>query len=103
MRLLISIVSVWEIVLLAARGRIGLPLPIRSWVDLALAPPGIRLLGLTHTATIVDSVNLPGDAPRDPADRFLIATAREHGAVLVTRDEGILRYGKASHVRVFEA
>lgn len=50
--------------------------------------------------TVVDSVYLPGGFRADPADRFLVATARTLDAVLVTRDEKILRYGRAGNVRV---
>jgi len=39
-------------------------------------------------------------AQGDPADRFLIATARTHGLVLATRDERILEYAKSGFLRV---
>ena len=98
--LLVSIVSVWEVALLVARGRIVLPLPLLEWVGLALARPEIRLVGLTRPDTVIDAVNLPGEIPGDPADRFLIATARNRRATLATHDERILNYAEAGHVRV---
>ena len=36
----------------------------------------------------------------DPADRFLIATARTQGVALATRDEHIVKYGKLGFLRV---
>jgi PIN domain nuclease of toxin-antitoxin system len=46
---------------------------------------------------------LPGEIHSDPADRFLIATARTRRAVLATHDEKIIAYGKAGHVKVLAA
>lgn len=99
--LLVSAISVWEIGILHARDRIQLSAPLRDWVDKALAPPGISLLPL-DAAIAAESTLLPGDPHGDPADRFLIAGARTTGAVLATRDENIIDYGKAGWVRVLE-
>ncbi|CAN5332073.1 hypothetical protein BH10PSE7_BH10PSE7_32170 [soil metagenome] len=46
------------------------------------------------------SCQLPGEPPRDPIDRLIIATAREGGLTLITRDHSILAYGRAGHIRV---
>jgi len=51
---------------------------------------------------MVAAFDLPGKPPDDPADRFLIATARQHGLRLVTRDALILAYGEAGHVLTLE-
>jgi PIN domain nuclease of toxin-antitoxin system len=100
--LLVSIISVWELALLVARNRVVLPLPIRDWVALAFDRPDIKLIGLTRPNTAIDSVFLPGDIHGDPADRFLIATARRRRIALATNDEKIIAYGRAGHVKVFE-
>ncbi len=42
--------------------------------------------------------SLPGNFHRDPADRLLIATARELKVPLVTRDRRILDYAAQGHV-----
>ena len=52
---------------------------------------------------MIDSCQLPGDSHADPADRFLIATAREMNLTLVTGDKKILAYGKAGGVQVLAA
>jgi PIN domain nuclease of toxin-antitoxin system len=99
--LLVSAISVWEIGVLQAKGRIHLSAPLRDWVNNALAPAGISLLPL-DAQVASESTLLPGDPHGDPADRFLIAAARTKGVILATRDEDIIEYGKTGYVRVLE-
>jgi PIN domain nuclease of toxin-antitoxin system len=47
---------------------------------------------------LIQSSFLPGDPPRDPADRIIIATARTVGYRLVTRDRLLLAYAEAGHI-----
>jgi PIN domain nuclease of toxin-antitoxin system len=49
-----------------------------------------------------ESTLLPGDPQGDPADRFLMATARVGNLVLATRDRQILDYGKQGYLRVIK-
>lgn len=97
----VSPISVWEIGVQHAKGRIQLSAPLRDWVRRALAPAGLSLIPL-DADTAAESTLLPGDAYGDPADRFLIAAARTKDLVLATRDEAIIEYGNAGHVRVLE-
>jgi PIN domain nuclease of toxin-antitoxin system len=97
----ISAISVWEIGVQHAKGRIQLSAPLRDWVRGALAPTGISLLPL-DADTAAESTLLPGEPHGDPADRFLMASARTKGLILATRDEAIIEYGNAGHVRVLE-
>lgn len=97
--LIVSAISVWEIGMHAARGRIQLAVPLRDWVERSLGVPGIRLAPLDATVA-AESTLLPGEPQGDPADRFLIATARIHGIALATRDERILEYAKQGFLRV---
>ena len=99
---LVSALSVWELANLEARGRVKLGRGCREWVRNALGQPGVRLAELTPEIAI-DGAGLKGLATGDPVDRLLIATARHYGATLVTRDERILDYGAAGHVRVMDA
>jgi len=94
-------ISVWEIGVHEAKGRLQLSAPLRAWVAQALSPAGINLIELDSDIA-AESTLLPGDPDGDPADRFLIAAARVRGLVLVTRDENIIKYGKAGYVRVVE-
>ncbi|MGP1678955.1 MAG: type II toxin-antitoxin system VapC family toxin [Burkholderiales bacterium] len=101
--LLVSIISVWEVALLESKKRLRLPMSVNEWVERALDRPDIRLVGLEHARTVIESCRLPGDFHPDPADRLLVATARRENAVLVTHDRKILDYGAAGHVRVMAA
>jgi PIN domain nuclease of toxin-antitoxin system len=99
--LLVSAISVWEIGAQSAKGRIQLSIPLRDWVAKALDVPGIHMTAL-DAVTAAESTQLPGHIHDDPADRFLIATARTHGVTLATRDEQIIEYGKSGFLRVTE-
>lgn len=94
----VSVISIWEIAMLVKKGRVELGLPVRDWVRLAFDHQGFKLVALDQKIAI-ESCDLPGDFHADPADRFLVATARLDNAVLVTRDERILHYSKSGHVK----
>ena len=79
--------------MLAAKGRLGLSVPLRDWVDRALQVPGVYLAPLDALSAL-ESTLLPGELHGDPADRFLIATARTQGKILATRDRPLLGYAK---------
>jgi len=97
-RLLVAAISVWEVGMLEAKGRIVLPMDVMDWVECALTAPGVSLQPLTP-AIAVHSSRLPGDFHGDPADRILVASARQGNAMLVTRDERILAYSAAGFVK----
>jgi PIN domain nuclease of toxin-antitoxin system len=99
----VSPVSAWEIGFLSnPRGRRPklqlLPSP-SIWFAKILNRPEIRQAPLTATAALNASY-LPEPLHGDPADRLLIATAREMNAALATGDEDILAYAEAGHVKV---
>jgi PIN domain nuclease of toxin-antitoxin system len=95
----VSAITAWEIGLLVARNRIGLSTTPERWFQKVLAIPGVKLADLTPIILIASSF-LPGEPPRDPADRIMLATARDIGATLVTRDGLLLKYGEAGQVSV---
>lgn len=100
--LFVSPISAWEIGFLAyptkgtARLRF-LPDPKRWFADL-LARPSINAAAFNGDVAIEASL-LPGVFHRDPADRLIVATARVLDLRIVTRDEKILTYAAAGHVR----
>lgn len=100
--LLVSAVSVWEVSLLVAKGRIALGMELGPWLASGLRPPGYQAVALSAAAA-QDSALLPGELHADPADRFLVATARELQATLVTADRRLLAYGAQGHLRVLAA
>lgn len=94
----VSPVTAWEMGFLASRGRINVQMPLDRWFSRLLAAPGVKLCEMPPSVLIAASA-LPGQAPRDPTDRILIATAREFGFWLVTRDRVLLDYAAQGHVR----
>ncbi len=84
-RLLLSVISVWELGMLEAKGRIELSSPAEDWVKSALATPGLVLAPLTPGIAVA-STRLSAPFHGDPADRIIVATARSYGARLATRD-----------------
>jgi PIN domain nuclease of toxin-antitoxin system len=98
----VSPISAWEVGLLARpSGRNSprsefLPTP-RAWFARVMAGPGIRPAPLTPDIAI-DASYLPGDINGDPADRMIVATARQLNIPVVTRDARILAYARRGHV-----
>jgi PIN domain nuclease of toxin-antitoxin system len=97
----ISPMSAWEIGMLSARGRLQLLIKPERWFANLLEAPNVMLAELTPELLIASSY-LPGKPPNDPTDRILAATARDLGAVLVTRDHALLGYGKQGHIAALE-
>ena len=93
----VSATTAWEIGLLVARNRLGLSARPERWFQRLLATPGVQLAELSADILIASSF-LPVEPPRDPADRIILATARDIGATLITRDRLLLKYGADGQV-----
>jgi PIN domain nuclease of toxin-antitoxin system len=100
-RLFVAAISVWELALLEAAGRLALARPLGQWVEGALATRGLRLVPLSAEIAVA-SQQLPGRFHADPADRMIVATARGLGAAVATRDRRIVEYGRLGHLPVLE-
>ena len=94
--LFVSAISMWEVTLKHRSGRLSLPADPEAWYSTVLEHHGIVELPLTGTVAI-KSVNLP-NIHRDPADRFIIATALENRLRVVTPDQSIRDYPSVSVV-----
>jgi PIN domain nuclease of toxin-antitoxin system len=94
----VSPISAWEIANLVRKSRIAFTLPVATWFRQATNKMAAAIPQLT-VEIFVDSCGLPGAPPDDPADRIIIATAREADMTVVTRDRQILDYSRAGHVR----
>jgi PIN domain nuclease of toxin-antitoxin system len=82
--LAVSSISCWEVVLLEKLHRIELPLPVDEWLKEALI--GSAVTALPVTATIASLAGLLPYHHKDPADRFIIATAIHHDMKVVSFD-----------------
>lgn len=84
----LSPISVWELVMLVERGKIVLDGDVVAWVDEALQRAPLKEAPLTlEVALETHRVQLEH---RDPADRFLVATARVFDLTLVTADARLI-------------
>jgi PIN domain nuclease of toxin-antitoxin system len=90
--LYVSSVTAWEISLLADTGRVALDVPVVDWLERFMARPGLETAPLSWRAAAGAFV-WPEFESRDPADRWLIATAIELNCPLVTYDERIAAFG----------
>ena len=97
-QLLFSAVSAWEIGLLMKRSRLRLSVSLDEWLEKMAARPGVQFVDLDITAA-AHSTQLPEPFVQDPADRFLVPTARTLTVPLLTRDKRILAYASAGHVK----
>lgn len=97
----LSPMSAWEIGILASKGRLRMAASPKSWLDRVMQAGGVQWAAMSPDVLIASSF-LP-DAPNgDPADRIIIATARELGLRLMTRDRKILDYAAKGHVMALE-
>jgi PIN domain nuclease of toxin-antitoxin system len=87
----ISLISVWEVAKKVEKKQLILDRPLDQWLDEAVTSQGLGVWELTRPI-LVQSCELPQPFHGDPADQILVATARHHRAVLVTKDQRIRRY-----------
>ena len=80
----VSAISAWEISLKVAHSTLELPVPPKEWFERALEHHHLSLATLS-VEVLVAANTLPWHH-RDPADRFIIATAQVLGAAVVTAD-----------------
>lgn len=90
-RIFVSSISVWEIYLLVKKGRIRLSIDTDRWVEQLERLPFVEFISIDNRIAAT-SVTLPGEFHGDPADRIIVATAREMGVSLLTIDEKIRNY-----------
>jgi PIN domain nuclease of toxin-antitoxin system len=88
--LAISDITMWEMALLAGRGRLNLTGTIEAFVEeicsrTAILPITPRIAAL--------AIQFPSSFPKDPADRLIGATAISEGIGLISADVRIQRTG----------
>jgi PIN domain nuclease of toxin-antitoxin system len=85
--LVVSAITFWEVERLIRRGRLDLMQSTTAWRQ-TLLDQGLIEMPITGDVGIMAAA-LP-DFHRDPADRFITATALHYSAQLVTADDRIL-------------
>lgn len=91
----LSPMSVWETLVLARKKRIILESTPEQWVRRALNDLPVREAPMSHEVAIQSEALRLG--PKDPADRFIVATALVYDLTLVTADKQLV---KGRHVPV---
>ena len=81
--------------MLVAKGRLALSMDVAEWLDCVGRIESLQFVPVDNVIS-VKGMELPGEFHNDPADRFIVATARKLAASLVTADEKIRAY---PHVR----
>ncbi len=95
----LSIISVWEIAMLEAKGRLALGRRCESWIEEALEKSRVRLVPLDPAIAVL-STRLEGFEYGDPADRILAATALDKGWRFMTADQRLIRYLESKRMPV---
>jgi len=88
----VSIISCWEIAMLAAKERLKLSIDVQFWINRALKYPGVKLLNLNPEIMVL-STRLPGHFHGDPADRMIVATCMQYHSSLISKDKKIHSWG----------
>lgn len=94
----LSLVTAWELGLLAKSGRAAMAAAPAAIFQSFLRLPGVQPQPLTADI-LIDSSLLPGELHGDPADRIIIATARALDLTILTRDRHVLDYADKGYVR----
>ena len=84
----LSPISVWELMLLAGRGRVKLGDEPRQWVAKALSRAPLQEAPLNFDVALRSREIMPTHT--DPADRFIVAMALVNDLTLVTADRTLI-------------
>ena len=92
--LYVSVISALEIGIKTAKGRLELSCPLAQWWTRAIEQHGLIVVP-ADAVVLIASTTLPA-IHGDPADRIIIATAVNLGAVIITSDQYIAQYPQAT-------
>ncbi len=87
----VSTITAWEVGLKAARGDLKLPMEAEEWFEGVVAHHRLQVFEITSRIAF-EANRLPWHH-RDPADRFILATAKLHHMAVVTADDNFAAYG----------
>lgn len=84
----LSPVSIWETIVLLEKRRVNLRQDFGEWFKQSVA--GLALLEAPLHWRVAHELRFTMLGHRDPADRFLVATAKVYDLTLVTADESLM-------------
>jgi len=84
----LSPVSVWELIVLVEKKRLELEKDLHEWVQQSKRELMLQEAPLSWE--VADELRYTLLRQQDPADRFLVATARVYDLTLVTADESLM-------------
>ena len=87
----VSPVTAWEIAIKVFKGKIVLPCAAREWFDSVVRLYDIEVLKMSSD-DMLRAAELPW-LHKDPADRFIIASALANDFTVVTSDGNFPKYG----------
>jgi PIN domain nuclease of toxin-antitoxin system len=87
--LVISDISIWEIVMLVKKGRIEIDTSAANFLNLFLQSRNVSVIQISPEIAEL-STHLGFDLSNDPADRLIVATSVVHNAQLITADQKLL-------------
>ena len=90
-KVFVSSVSAWELGVKCYKGKLTLPCDPRRWFTEVVEKYDLEVLGLSSDEMLTAS-ELPWHH-KDPADRFIIATAQKNSLPVVTGDGNFHLYG----------
>jgi PIN domain nuclease of toxin-antitoxin system len=85
----LSPVSIWELIILSEKGRVEFAGGVEEWTTRALR--SLPLIEAPVTNEVAREVGRLRLSHRDPADHFLVATAKVFDLTLVTADELLMK------------
>lgn len=86
----VSAITAFELGVKVHKKLLEIPKPLTEWFDMAVRLHGIEVISISEMIAI-ESTQLPV-IHRDPADRFIIATAKLGQYTIVTPDRHIKEY-----------
>jgi PIN domain nuclease of toxin-antitoxin system len=87
----ISAISLWELAMLVARGRIRASMSPEIWLEEMAGSALIETIPITPR--IASQSAQLGSGPADPADRIIVATAISLNLTLLASDQRIREWG----------
>ena len=82
----IADITLWEVAMLCAKGRLRFDRPVGEWLEQAVDETAVEVVPIS-AAVASRSTALGTAFHGDPADQLIAATALVHGLTLVTADE----------------